>query len=349
MLPFFRKIRWRLAANNQFFKYSRYAIGEIVLVVIGILIALAINNWNQQRREHKEFNQTLAEVEKELEFNIGMSRYFIGEFITVDSIYQKLFIDSLKFKNYNRLNQLLSFHPQWPARNDSYEKLNQTINLTNKQDSILDKLKWLYGVSKGNLEYIEEEYLEKKEDNFNKFKTYDWYDSWVFNKLDDERIINFFSNNPEYLKMAAENFDLSSDYRMRLQDYVLRATIAYREIFDYLNSINFKHSDSLLYSYDPNDYKHYIGKYDSKWSSVKNYVHDDSIAVTLEEGKLIWTGFRDEAPGNTITEIIPIDKYHFVDDRRSGIYYLEFDDQGDVEGIRYSQGPKFILKTKKVR
>ena len=38
MLPFFRKIRWRLAANNQFFKYSRYAIGEIVLVVIGILI-----------------------------------------------------------------------------------------------------------------------------------------------------------------------------------------------------------------------------------------------------------------------------------------------------------------------
>lgn len=51
MLPYFRKIRWRLAQDNQFFKYSRYAIGEIVLVVIGILIALQINNWNEHRKD----------------------------------------------------------------------------------------------------------------------------------------------------------------------------------------------------------------------------------------------------------------------------------------------------------
>ena len=62
MLPFFRKISWRLAANNQFFKYSRYAIGEIVLVVVGILIALYINNWNEQRKEREKFDQVLVEV-----------------------------------------------------------------------------------------------------------------------------------------------------------------------------------------------------------------------------------------------------------------------------------------------
>lgn len=50
MLPFFRKIRYRLAKDNQFFTYSRYALGEIVLVVIGILIALYINNWNEKRK-----------------------------------------------------------------------------------------------------------------------------------------------------------------------------------------------------------------------------------------------------------------------------------------------------------
>ena len=49
MTPFFRRIRQKLANENQFLKYSRYAIGEIVLVVIGILIALAINNWNEER------------------------------------------------------------------------------------------------------------------------------------------------------------------------------------------------------------------------------------------------------------------------------------------------------------
>jgi hypothetical protein len=49
MIPFFRKIRKTLADDNKPLKYLRYAIGEIVLVVIGILIALQINNWNENR------------------------------------------------------------------------------------------------------------------------------------------------------------------------------------------------------------------------------------------------------------------------------------------------------------
>jgi len=47
MIKFFRKIRQQLLAENKFTKYLIYAIGEIVLVVIGILIALSINNWNE--------------------------------------------------------------------------------------------------------------------------------------------------------------------------------------------------------------------------------------------------------------------------------------------------------------
>ena len=49
MIGFFRRIRKKLADGNQFVKYSRYAIGEILLVVIGILIALQVNNWNEDR------------------------------------------------------------------------------------------------------------------------------------------------------------------------------------------------------------------------------------------------------------------------------------------------------------
>ena len=60
MIPFFRRIRQKLANDNQFLKYSRYAVGEIVLVVIGILIALYINNWNEQRKEREKFDQVLA-------------------------------------------------------------------------------------------------------------------------------------------------------------------------------------------------------------------------------------------------------------------------------------------------
>jgi len=51
MINFFRKTRKKLADDNKPMKYLRYAIGEIVLVVIGILIALSINNWNEGRKE----------------------------------------------------------------------------------------------------------------------------------------------------------------------------------------------------------------------------------------------------------------------------------------------------------
>jgi len=53
MIPIFRKNRKKMADNNKPFKYLRYAIGEIFLVVIGILIALQINNWNQKKTERK--------------------------------------------------------------------------------------------------------------------------------------------------------------------------------------------------------------------------------------------------------------------------------------------------------
>lgn len=66
MLPVFRKIRWKLAQDNQFLKYSRYAIGEIILVVIGILIALYINNWNQERIERNKEVVYLTEIRNNL-------------------------------------------------------------------------------------------------------------------------------------------------------------------------------------------------------------------------------------------------------------------------------------------
>ncbi|WP_073571144.1 DUF6090 family protein [Algoriphagus zhangzhouensis] len=57
MLSFFRKIHQKLLSQNRVTQYLAYAIGEIILVVIGILIALQVNNWNENRKngeiEHK--------------------------------------------------------------------------------------------------------------------------------------------------------------------------------------------------------------------------------------------------------------------------------------------------------
>ncbi len=54
MIKFFRRFRQKLLSENKFSKYLLYAIGEIILVVIGILIALQINNWNNNRLDQKQ-------------------------------------------------------------------------------------------------------------------------------------------------------------------------------------------------------------------------------------------------------------------------------------------------------
>lgn len=69
MIKFFRKIRQKLLSENNFRKYLLYAIGEIVLVVIGILIALQINNWNEERKANKKeyliLNELLNSINKD--------------------------------------------------------------------------------------------------------------------------------------------------------------------------------------------------------------------------------------------------------------------------------------------
>ena len=70
MIKFFRNIRKKLAAENKAAAYSRYAIGEIILVVIGILIALQINNWNEHRKETVELREYLHKISNNVKQDI---------------------------------------------------------------------------------------------------------------------------------------------------------------------------------------------------------------------------------------------------------------------------------------
>ena len=70
MTPFFRKIRKKLADDNKPAKYLRYAIGEILLVVIGILIALQINNWNTHRKERIREKVFIEQLSADLQLSV---------------------------------------------------------------------------------------------------------------------------------------------------------------------------------------------------------------------------------------------------------------------------------------
>ena len=77
MIKFFRKIRQKLLSENRFSKYLLYAIGEIILVVIGILIALQVNNQNQVKNEKTALKNYLNKIAKNVESDIEVAEFMI--------------------------------------------------------------------------------------------------------------------------------------------------------------------------------------------------------------------------------------------------------------------------------
>jgi hypothetical protein len=110
MIKFFRRIRQKLLSENKFTSYLLYAIGEIVLVVFGILIALSINNWNQERIYNNERAYLITELLTEFENNLkhiknvtSKNQQYLSKF---DTVLERL--PSLKFPgDEKKLSELL--------------------------------------------------------------------------------------------------------------------------------------------------------------------------------------------------------------------------------------------------
>jgi hypothetical protein len=80
MIKFFRKIRQKMLTENKFSKYLIYAVGEIILVVIGILIALQINNWNEKKKLDQKTQEYYVQLLDDLNSDILFSTQIIASY-----------------------------------------------------------------------------------------------------------------------------------------------------------------------------------------------------------------------------------------------------------------------------
>lgn len=129
MIKFFRKIRQKLFTDGKFRKYLIYAIGEIILVVVGILIALQINSWNNKRIAQKEIHSNLSLIISDLTsdtlmFNRGI-QYYKNILLSKERLLSKKDLNTVGIEE---LKKLLEFKYNTAEINDNAFKSIKNIN-----------------------------------------------------------------------------------------------------------------------------------------------------------------------------------------------------------------------------
>ena len=312
------------------------------MVVVGILIALYINNWNEKRKERLKFDQALVEVEKELVMNIQECRRWIDYLYDQDSIINAILFDTLThedFENdYNLRNPI--FHDGMPNLLDnSYQKLTQVnSSLSHAQDTIKTLLSRLYPVKEiiasdiVDLRAVQKKVIES-------YRKFSWYSDWRLYNPSGERI-DYLVNNPTFKKDVIDFSEILLIFlRTHIEYFEIESADAYLTVYQYLERNNISHMDSLYFQYDANDFRHYTGTYVTKWRSFHDRTSEmaDSLVISLENKKLYYTPYYNNGT-NTRREIIPISKYNFRTVFGRGFYRLRFDDEGNVIGHRHSGG-----------
>jgi hypothetical protein len=155
MINFFRKIRRKLADDNKPLKYMRYAIGEIFLVVIGILIALSINNWNEQRKTKADEIKILINIKKAFLSDLDNQFALMGEYVSDKNKSANFIIshmeNNLPFNDSLGVNFMVlsgGGSLNWTPQLTAYKRLEAKGIDIIKNDSLLEALLDIY-----NLDY----------------------------------------------------------------------------------------------------------------------------------------------------------------------------------------------------
>ena len=158
MIKFFRQIRQSLIMENKTSKYLKYAIGEIVLVVIGILIALQVNNWNEEQKVKKEEKNTLEKLFTESEQIVSYLEEMSNKYDYYISNIEKSAM-ALSNKSMNGIPDeqfafgvySTAFYEAIAPPKSTYEELNSTGKINNIQsDAVRKSISAYYS----ELEYI---------------------------------------------------------------------------------------------------------------------------------------------------------------------------------------------------
>lgn len=208
MLKFLKSIRKDKLSKGKTADYLTYAIGEVVLVVIGILLAVQINNWNEDRKVKRELTNIFKTIQSDLQRDTTVANSVIRLYDTIESNSNKVIrkeINASNYKNFPMLRSLATVYSPFSVQTKGFEMLKSYSNKNEVQnDSLIATINQFYvpflQIITDNNQIIKKEVL----DNIDAFKKESWFVDWTQGRFTDE-MVAYFVESEDYRKRVAAN------------------------------------------------------------------------------------------------------------------------------------------------
>lgn len=240
MLKIFRKIRQKMIKNNKVTAYIIYAVGEILLVMIGILLALQVNNWNEKRNQQNELNNALRAISYDLVTDTTSAAVIIKFYEENQKNSLKIINKEITLDNYKECPQclgLITIYQPFNIQTKGFESLKAISSRSNstQKDSLINDINKVYSqlgplISKSN-ERMEDEVLG----NFNDFKSFSWFVDLSLGRFNQD-IVDYFVLSEDYRKRVTGHLILAAGNHLSLaKQYKINAEVILKRIDNRLN------------------------------------------------------------------------------------------------------------------
>lgn len=235
MIQFFRQFRRRLLAKNRFTEYLIYAIGEILLVVIGILIALSINNWNETRKVQNTMKSVYSIIKIDLLSDIRNIDMVFNQMSPRESVFKKVINGEMTKEDYENCGYCSSILHGFPdiSLNSRGVKLleeNSTV-FDSHQDSLSIEISDFYIYFNTEIGVALEEVENDYEDNYAYFKNNkSWFGDYISGTKNDE-LTTYVLTSDDYVNRAHSFYRLYyGSYLGHLKKYKKDALLMIKKI-----------------------------------------------------------------------------------------------------------------------
>jgi hypothetical protein len=286
MIKFFRKIRQKTLTENKFSKYLLYAIGEILLVIIGILIALNINNRNLVKQNEAKFVNLFSEILKDLIVDFKEADRVLKFDIERDSLISLVLNNKVTEEDYKttaEYSYLITNYEKMRFSENGYNNLTTAIDqVPTKYKEAVDLLNSLHIEHKANVLRPNNVLGDLCLENLKKLaNTKPWFSNIHSQPIDSEKL-TYFLTDPFYKNdLKLFQIYLSQNHKPFIKMYKYQIAKSYIKISKLLEPE--KQLPEIISSYMvyiPNNVlQQYAGKY-------KNSDNDDILKINSDGGEL---------------------------------------------------------------